>query len=118
VDWHIAGPHGLRAAWTHAMDAKGNTAIIGGTTNQLFSGTYRPAPCYSPVAVAVVPCGDNGANLYQIRYVYTFSKRTEFNFGYVYLDNDRNAAYALGGLTAPNVGSNQGAFAMSMRHTF
>jgi len=50
--------------------------------------------------------------------VYTFSKRTEFNAGYVYLDNKANSAYSLGGLSSPNRGENQGAFAISMRHTF
>ena len=118
VDWTIVGPHGLRAAWTHAMDAKGGATIIGGNTNTLFTGTYRPAPCFSPALATAASCGSTGADLYQIRYVYTFSKRTEFNFGYVYLDNDSRAAYALGGLTAPNMGQNQGAFALSMRHTF
>ncbi len=119
VDWTIVGPHGLRAAYTQARDAKGNYATTGlpTGTNTGFTGTYRPSPCYGPVGGPSV-CNDTGAKLYQIRYVYTFSKRTEFNFGYVRLKNDRNAAYALGGLSSPANGEKSSAFAMSMRHTF
>jgi predicted porin len=122
VDWTIVGPHGLRAAFTQARDAKGSATVIGAatTTNTLFTGTYRPAPCFgATAALAAAACGsDTGAKLYQIRYVYTFSKRTEFNFGYVRLNNDARAAYALGGLSSPNVGEDQSAWALSMRHTF
>jgi predicted porin len=117
VDWRIVGPHGLRAAYTKAGDMKGTAgavAIAG-------SGSIRPA-----VPAAGAP-NDTSADLWQIRYVYTFSKRTEFNFGYVKLDNDGNATtggatYSLGGLTgtvasmAP--GTNQDAWAASLRHRF
>ena len=77
VDWRIVGPHGLRAYYTKAGDMKGDVGApaIGGA-NQ----TTRPAVG-----------GDTGADLFGIRYVYTFSKRTEFTFGYVKLDNDGNA---------------------------
>jgi predicted porin len=62
---------------------------------------------------------DTGAKLYQIRYVYTFSKRTEFNAGYVRLHNDDGAAYNLGGLNGAHApGEKQQAVALSMRHTF
>ena len=54
--------------------------------------------------------------------MYTFSKRTEFNFGYVKLDNDSVGTYSLGGLTGgPGVmlpGEDQHAWALSMRHKF
>jgi predicted porin len=128
ADWTIVGPHGLRFAWTRARDAKGNIftaqpavpAAGVGYTNTFLTGTYRPACVLlpAPAAVGTSSCSDTGANLYQIRYVYTFSKRTEFNFGYVRLSNDDRAAYALGGLSQPNVGQNQSAFALSMRHNF
>jgi len=119
VDWTIVGPHGLRAAYTQARDAKGNYTVLGTPfgTNTGFTGTYRPAPCYGATAATAV-CDDTGARLMQIRYVYTFSKRTEFNFGYVKLNNDGRAAYAIGGLSSPNIGEDQSAWAMSMRHTF
>jgi predicted porin len=80
------------------------------------SGSIRPA-----VPAAGTP-NDTGADLWQIRYVYTFSKRTEFNFGYVKLDNDGGATYSLGGLSggvalmAP--GTNQDAWAAALRHRF
>jgi predicted porin len=119
VDWKIVGPHGLRAAFTQARDAKGNYTVLGAPsgTNTGFTGTYRPAPCYGATAGTAV-CSDTGATLMQIRYVYTFSKRTEFNFGYVRLNNDDRAAYAIGGLSAPRIGENQNAWALSLRHTF
>ena len=121
VDWTIVGAHGLRANYTSVGDAKGNatnTAAAGAaTTNTLFGGTYRPAPCFG-VTVATASCSNTGARLYQIRYVYTFSKRTEANLGYVRLRNDDNAAYALGGLSSPQIGEKQSAVAFTLKHTF
>jgi predicted porin len=121
VDWTIVGPHGLRASYVKANDAKGNATNLGAAgapaTNTLLAGTYRPAPCFGPT-VATATCNNTGANLWQIRYVYTFSKRTEFNLGYVRLHNDSRASYTLGGLSAPQVGTSQHAYAFSLRHTF
>jgi predicted porin len=71
---------------------------------------YRPAPSAT---------ADTGAKLFTVRYVYTFSKRTEFNAGYARLNNDAGAAYNLGGLGAAHIGgADQSAWAVSMRHTF
>ena len=115
VDWKIVGPHGLRAAYTRAQDTRGTpgTAFAAGVGG---NGVVRPG--VAPIGVS----NDNGAKLYQIRYVYTFSKRTEFNFGYVKLDNDSVGTYNLGGLTggpaAMRPGENQDAWVMSLRHTF
>jgi predicted porin len=107
VDWKIAGPHGLRAAYTQAGDMSGVAGVLIGTGS---GSGYRPAP---------TPGVGTGAKLYQIRYVYTFSKRTEFNVGYVRLTNDNGAAYNLGGLNGAHApGENQSAVAFSMRHTF
>ena len=107
VDWRIVGPHGLRAAYTVARDIKGNSTVgVAG------SGATRPA------AITGGLSGETGADLMQIRYVYTFSKRTEFNFGYSKLDNDARASYTLGGAGASAPGNNQDAWAMSMRHRF
>jgi len=121
VDWTIVGPHGLRAAFTQARDAKGNYTVLGTPatgTNTGFAGTYRPAPCFGPT-VATAVCSDTGATLAQIRYVYTFSKRTEFNFGYVKLNNEGAAGYLLGGLSTPVAGgTDQSAWAFAVRHTF
>jgi predicted porin len=107
VDWTIAGPHGLRAAYSQAGNMKGTAGVLVGAAS---GAGYRPAP---------TPGFDTGAKLYQIRYVYTFSKRTEFNAGFVKLHNDNAAAYNLGGLGAAHVaGDSQNAWAVSMRHTF
>lgn len=125
ADVRLGGPHSIRAAYTQAGDIKGNytTATAGvGTlgwlgTNTGTTGTYRPAACYG-ATVATAVCGDTGAKLYQIRYVHTFSRRTEFNLGYVQLRNESRAAYALGGLVSPMNGEKMHAFATSLRHTF
>jgi predicted porin len=108
VDWKIVGPHGLRAAYTQADDISGNSTVaLAG------SSSTRPA-----AIAAGGLTGDNGAKLYQIRYVYTFSKRTEFNFGYAKLDNDARAFYGIGGVSAPNPGENLSAWALAVRHRF
>ena len=115
VDWRIAGPHGLRASYTQAGDMKGSPGApaVGGSQGQV-----RPGVPAAGVA------NDTGADMWQIRYVYTFSKRTEFTFGYVKLDNDGNPTtsggtytiFGVGGGQAP--GNNQDAWAMGIRHTF
>jgi long-subunit fatty acid transport protein len=62
---------------------------------------------------------DTGARLYAVRYIYNFSKRTEFDAGYVRLHNDSGAAYNLGGLNAQHAnGERQSAWAFAMRHSF
>jgi predicted porin len=110
VDWSIVGPHGLRAAYTQAGDSRGTAgaAAVAG------SGVVRPG------VAAAGGSNNNGAKLYQIRYVYTFSKRTEFTLGYVRLDNDSAGTYNLGGLSggpaALQPGTKQDAIAVAMRH--
>jgi predicted porin len=107
VDWKIAGPHGLRAAVTQARDMRGARGVLVGTAS---GAGYRPVN---------VAAGDTGALLWQIRYVYAFSKRTEFTAGYVRLNNDSNAAYRLGGLGAAIAnGQDESAVAFAVRHTF
>jgi predicted porin len=107
VDWNIVGPHGLRASITQARDMKGALGVLVGAAS---GAGYRPVN---------VAGGDTGATLYGIRYVYTFSKRTEFTAGYVNLKNDSNAGYRLGGLGAAIAnGQDEDAFAFAVRHTF
>jgi predicted porin len=114
VDWTIVGPHGLRAAYTQARDMKGPAAAALIGANGSFIGGPASGSAYRPA-----PGNDTGAQLWQIRYVYSFSKRTEFNAGYVHLSNDSNAAYNLGGFdSAHRMGDDQHAFAVSVRHTF
>jgi len=99
LDWAIAGPHGLEFGWTHAEDSKGN----------------------SPTAIGDVAAsgGDTGADLIAVKYRYRFSKRTNVRFGYVRLDNDNKASYALGGTSAPVfAGENMNAWVMYAEHLF
>jgi len=104
VDWNIAGPHGLRAAYTQADDVKGpaGAPAIAGSQSQV-----RPSPG-----------GNTGAKMYQIRYVYNFSKRTEFTFGFVKIDNEDAAAYNIFGVSGATAGSSPDAWGMGLRHTF
>ncbi|HEX2826600.1 MAG TPA: porin [Burkholderiales bacterium] len=112
VDWNIVGPHGLRAAFTQARDMSGPAGFAG--VNGSFVGGAASGAGYRPA-----PGNDTGADMFQIRYVYTFSKRTEFTAGYVRLNNDNNAGYRLGGLGASiQNGQNEDAFAFAVRHTF
>jgi predicted porin len=99
LDWAIAGPHGLEVGWTKAGDSKGN----------------------SPTGIGDVAAsgGDTGADLIAIKYRYAFSKRTRVRLGYVRLENDNNASYALGGTSAPVfAGENMSAFVVYAEHTF
>lgn len=112
ADWKIVGPHGLRGGYTKAKDTSGSTipALSGGAGVQ--------TTCLGGTTCIGAGAGDNGADMWQIIYYYTFSKRTEVGVGYVRLDNDRLGRYSLGGLATPANGSNQDAFALHVRHTF
>jgi predicted porin len=99
IDWKISGPHGLRAAWSHAGDLKGTGSI-----------NRRPA---NGVGF------DTSANQYQIRYVHTLSKRTELTAGYTRINNGNNANYEIGGSTTSQFpGKTVSGFGVAMRHTF
>jgi predicted porin len=99
LDWAIAGPHGLEVGYTKAGDSKGN----------------------SPTGIGDVAASgsDTGADLIAVKYRYSFSKRTKVWLGYIRLDNDNAASYALGGTSAPvTPGENQNAFVFYAEHTF
>ena len=99
LDWTIAGPHALEAHWTKAGDSKGN----------------------SPIAIGDVAASgsDTGADLIGIKYRYSFSKRTRVWLGYIRLDNDGAASYALGGTAAPlTPGENMNAWVFHVQHSF
>ena len=98
MDWMISGPHGIRAAWSHASDVKGNGAGI---------GQVRPAAG-----------SDTGTDLWQIRYVHALSKRTELTAGYVKIKNDANARYQLGGLNSNRTGQDPSAAVIALDHRF
>jgi len=109
-EWAIVGPHALRGGYTKANSTRGNYAQTGQFTagqqviigNRVYNGGG----------------GGTGGTIMQFQYVYNASKRTEFTAGYVRLQNDSNARYSLGGLTAPQAGANQDAVAMSIKTTF
>jgi len=99
IDWMISGPHGMRAAWTHAGDVSG----VPGTAMNA-----RPAAGPS-----------TSVNMYQIRYVHQLSKRTELTVGYSRTDNAQFATYETGGANSTQfIGSDSNAFGASMRHNF
>ena len=111
AEWNIAGPHNLHGSYTQADDVTGTVGatigggVVGGAAN------LRPA---------VTGLGNTGAKLWQLRYLYDFSKRTTGTIGYVHLKNDSAAAYSLGGLgyAAAAGGSKQSAVALSITHKF
>lgn len=102
AEWKIAGPHNLHFGYTEADDVEGTVGAAIGTR---------------PVATGL---SNTGAKLYQVRYVYDFSKRTSGAIGYVNLKNDSAASYDLGGLAyaAAASGSKQSAVALSVQHRF
>jgi predicted porin len=104
--WHIAGPSSLRATYTKAGDTTGTYTAAGGITGS------------SSTRVANGGAGGTGAHLWQVTYVHTLSKRTAIDAGYVRLDNNTNAIYGLGGLSAPRAGADQDAWVVSMTHRF
>jgi len=108
IDWSISGPHGVRAAYTRAGDIKSNGVAA-------FGGIGAGAPPYRPAFNAA---GGTSASLYQIRYVHTLSKRTEFTFGYAKMDNKNNAAYQIYGLSSNANGRDQSGFALALDHRF
>jgi predicted porin len=102
VDWKIQGPHSVKAAYTNAGDMKGTVG---------FNMGRRPAT--GP---------ESGAYMFQARYFYAFSKRTDFSIGFNHLKNDDNAGYrnnALGSSGAGGqIGAKHTAYAFAIDHRF
>ena len=106
ADWMFYGPHGVRMNYARANDTK---------------GTPGAAVATRPVVACAVPatCGSNGAAMWQIRYVYAFSKRTEGTLGYSKTNNKQFGTYETGGASTTQLGGqNSHAFAMALRHAF
>lgn len=100
-DLQISGPHAIRMGFTNASDTTGNATARVGTL------------------VANASAGGTGARMYAADYMYTFSKRTQVSFGYVQLENDRNAIYRLQTLgTSPPAGKGQNALVAEIWHRF
>lgn len=113
VEWKLSGPHNVHVGYTKADDVKG----LAGSQMAPVSGTavgLRPTVAAAGVAT--------GADMWQIRYLHDFSKRTIGSIGYVSLKNDRGASYDLGGLNyggnLQSSGAKQSAVAVSIQHKF
>ncbi|MBS1219356.1 MAG: hypothetical protein H6R21_2489 [Proteobacteria bacterium] len=91
VEWKIAGPHALHFGYTKADDMEGTLGAIMGTG----ATAARPA-VGGPGATAALQRATS-ADMFQIRYLYSLSKRTVASVGYVALKNDDGASYDLGG---------------------
>jgi predicted porin len=97
LDWRVAGPHIVRAAYAKARDVKG-------TAGAPSVAQYRPGP-------------SSGADWWSIHYAYQFSKRTEGLVGFNRISNDDNARFGLG-KTTPTVGASQTAIGIGLKHRF
>ena len=91
ADWRIFGPHVLRAGYIESDDVEGNGTV---------AVNNKAAPRIAATGAAV---GDTGGKLYAIQYAYRFSKRTEINFGYAFLDNGANSRHNLQSQAARNL---------------
>jgi predicted porin len=110
-EWNVMGPHALRGGYTKANSTSGSMQAPGAALSSN-GGVIITNRVWNAGG------GATGGNIWQVQYVFNASKRTEFTGGYVRLQNDANARYALGGMTAPAAGSNQDAFAISWKHLF
>jgi len=110
AEWKVAGPHNLHFGYTVADDMKG-TVAAGAGAGAIPAGALGSRP-------TVTALSNTGAKLWQVRYLYDFSKRTVGSIGYVNLKNDDSANYDLGGVTGTGTGAKSSAFAMSLSHKF
>jgi predicted porin len=110
IDWMISGPHGIRAAYSHAGD------VTGGIPTTIVAGVIVPG---TPMNLRPNSGGNTSADMWQIRYVHQLSKRTELTIGYSRTNNSSFATYETGGSNSVQfIGSDSSAFAAAMRHTF
>jgi predicted porin len=104
VDWKLSGPHSIKAAYTDAGDMKGTPGFAMGR---------RPT---------VSALGDTGAYMFQARYFYAFSKRTDLSVGFNHLKNDDNAGYRINAIGSSGAGGQIGAkhtaYAFALDHRF
>ncbi len=99
MDWMFSGPHGVRIAYSAAGNVKG--------------------PAGTPMNARPAANPDSKADMWQIRYVYKFSKRTEGVIGYSRTNNRANATYETGGADSTQFpGSDSSAVAIAIRHNF
>lgn len=109
ADWHVTGPHFFDFIWTSAGKSRGNATAV----------EVAAARLSTTNAAIAAPGSGTGGDLYQVAYKHQFSKRTATRLSYVWLNNDRNAIYSLGGLaTQTTPGVNQNAIRLQMNHAF
>lgn len=111
LGWNIAGPHNLNMVYIQAKDSKGNSATGVGGVGASLAGTTTDG------TGLLVDRTDNGAKLWIIQYLYSFSKRTSMYGGYAKLDNDAAGRYRFH-RTVRNTGQEMDAFAVGIRHSF
>ena len=103
MEWAVAGPHSIKAAYARASDVTGSgAAVVGG---------LRPAAGGGTVAG-----GSTGAKMIQARYFYAFSKRTDFSVGMNQVKNDTYGGYNINGV-GPNGGAGTAAAGVGAKHT-
>ncbi|HZM45590.1 MAG TPA: porin [Burkholderiales bacterium] len=101
-EWNISGPHGLRAGFAYAGDVDRSGSAVPGAAGAAGNNKL-----------------DDGAKLYQIGYLYSFSKRTNATIIYAYMNNDSLGTYALTGNSGTvRAGDNSGVLAFQLQHTF
>ena len=102
-EWAVAGPHSIRGAYTRASDVTGNGAAA--------TGGLRPAAGGGTAAG-----GSTGAKMYQARYFYALSKRTDFSVGMTQVKNDTFGGYNINGVGG-NGGGGAGTAGVGGKHT-
>lgn len=92
LDWTIAGPHKMRFGWTHVGETEGTGA--------------------SPVT-------SGSANVWQVAYIHSFSKRTSGAIGWITVDNGDGGVHSLQGLSGNMVpGERSSALSLQLTHSF
>ena len=109
-EFNIAGPHHIKVAYITVDDTEGSTTqsvgpYVGPLNNNC--GTTGTASCAS----------STGAQVYTIAYAYNFSKRTQGLVSYNTMDNDANARFNQGKVTA-TFGGKQTSVGVAIRHSF
>jgi len=107
-DWNITGPHRVRGGYIDQGNVKGSAGLATTTGGLVGVGNY----------IANGGLGDTGSKLFELQYAYAFSKRTEVNFGYVKINNDRLGAQPLQTVGSVSIGEDQHAWVMGIRHNF
>jgi predicted porin len=94
LEWTVAGPHMLRFGWTHAGATEGT-------------------------GVAATSTSAGSANIFQVSYNYSFSKRTLGSVGYITVDNGDGGVHSLQALSTNMVpGERSSALSLQLQHTF